>query len=116
LALIALCAAALIRALGGCNLLNIVCVLANQAGLCPNFQNRRDEMNETGRTLITFAIVLAGALFASAIMLKFSPGSSWLAFVGWSVFFVALQLPWLLVTPSTQSSCTAWLARLRKGE
>jgi hypothetical protein len=73
-------------------------------------------MNKTGRTLITFAIILAGALFASALMLKFSPDSSWLAFVGWAVFFVALQLPWLWVTPSAQSGCTAWLTRFRKGE
>lgn len=72
-------------------------------------------MNKTSRTLITFAIVLAGALFASALMLKLSPNSSWLAFVGWAIFFAALQLPWFLVTPSAQSSCTAWLARFRKG-
>ena len=72
-------------------------------------------MNKTGRTLITFAIVLAGALFASALMLKLSPNSSWLAFVGWAIFFVALQLPWLLVRPSAQGACTAWLARFRKG-
>jgi len=72
-------------------------------------------MNKIGRTLITFTMVLAGALFASAFMLTFSPGSSWLAFVGWAIFFVALQLPWLLVTPSAQSDCTAWLARFRKG-
>ena len=72
-------------------------------------------MNTTTRTLITFGIVLTGALLASALMLKLSPNSSWLAFVGWVIFFAALQLPWLWVTPSTQSSCTAWLARFRKG-
>ena len=67
-------------------------------------------MNTTTRTLITFGIVLTGALLASALMLKLSPNSSWLAFVGWVViFFAGLQLPWLLVTPSAQSSCTAWL-------
>ena len=72
-------------------------------------------MNKITRTLVTFGIVLAGALLASAIMLKVSPNSSWLAFAGWAVFFAALQLPWLWVTPSAQSSCTAWLARFRKG-
>ncbi len=72
-------------------------------------------MNKTTRMLITFGIVLAGALLASALMLKLSPNSSWLAFVGWAIFFTALQLPWLLVTPTAQSSCTAWLARFRKG-
>ncbi|MGI9066026.1 MAG: hypothetical protein ACR2HX_06435 [Pyrinomonadaceae bacterium] len=72
-------------------------------------------MNTITRTLTTFGIVLTGALLASALMLKLSPNSSWLAFVGWVIFFAALQLPWLLVTPSAQSSCTAWLARFRKG-
>lgn len=73
-------------------------------------------MNKTGRTLITFIVVLAGALFASALMLRFNSGSSWPAFVGWAIFFVALQLPWMWITPSAQNSCTAWLARFRKGE
>ena len=73
-------------------------------------------MNKTNRTLITFGIVVTGAFLASAVMLKLSPNSSWLAFVGWSIFFVALQLPWLLTTSSTENSCTAWLARFRKGE
>jgi hypothetical protein len=72
-------------------------------------------MNKTTRTLITFGIVMAGALLASVVMIKLSPNSSWLAFVGWAIFFAALQLPWLLVTPSAQSTCTAWLARFRKG-
>jgi hypothetical protein len=70
-------------------------------------------MNKTSRMLMTFAIVLAGALFASALMLKLSPNSSWLAFVGWAIFFAALQLPWLLVSPAGQNRCTAWLARFR---
>ena len=73
-------------------------------------------MNKAGRMLITFTIVLAGALFASALMLKLSPNSSWLALVGWAIFFVALQLPWLWVPRSAQNSCTAWLARFRKGQ
>ena len=72
-------------------------------------------MNKRTRMLVTLAIVLAGALFASALMLKFSPNSSWLAFVGWVIYFSVLQLPWLLLTPSTQSRCTAWLTRFRKG-
>jgi len=72
-------------------------------------------MNKTTRTLVTFAIVLAGSLLASALMLRLSPNSSWLAFVGWVIFFAALQLPWLWVTPSAQTSCTAWLARFRRG-
>ncbi len=72
-------------------------------------------MNKTTRALISLAIVLAGALLASALMLKLSPNSSWLAFTGWAIFFVALQLPWLLFTSAAQNSCTAWLTRFRKG-
>lgn len=73
-------------------------------------------MNKTGRLLMSFTIVLASALLASALMLKFSPQSSWLAFAGWVVFFLSLQLPWLWIKPSAQTRCTAWLTRLRKGE
>jgi hypothetical protein len=73
-------------------------------------------MNKSDRTLISIAIVLAGALFASTLMLKLSPNSSWLAFVGWAILLVALQLPWLFATPPARSGCTAWLTRFRKGE
>lgn len=73
-------------------------------------------MNKTGRTLLTLTIALAAALFAAALMVKFSPGSSRLAFVGWAVFFLSLQLPWLWVKPSARSSCTSRLARFRGAE
>ena len=72
-------------------------------------------MNKTSRILIMLAIVLAGALLASAVMVKFTPDASWLAFVGWTIFFVALQAPFLFIQ-SAQNSCMAWLVRFRKGE
>ncbi|MDQ3750802.1 MAG: hypothetical protein M3367_17555 [Acidobacteriota bacterium] len=72
-------------------------------------------MNKTSRTLITVAIVLTGALLASVVMVKFTPDASWLAFVGWTVFFVSLQAPFLFLE-SAQNTCMAWLVRFRKGE
>ena len=72
-------------------------------------------MNKTSRTIITVAIVLTGAVLASALMLKFTPNDSWLAFAGWIIFFVAIQSPFLLIQ-SAQDGCTAWLTRFRKGE
>jgi hypothetical protein len=72
-------------------------------------------LNKTSRTLITVVIVLAGAMLASALMLKFTPDGSWPAFIGWIIFFVAIQSPFLFIQ-SAQASCTAWLARFRKGE
>ena len=73
-------------------------------------------MRRTGRTLFVLAVILVGALLASALMLMLVPKSSWLAFVGWVIFFVAIQVPWLWVTPSAQGGCTAWLARFREGD
>jgi hypothetical protein len=72
-------------------------------------------MKKTGRTLITTAIILAGALFASGVMVWFTPNSSWLAFIGWTIFFATLQAPFLFI-PSAQNTCVGWLARFRKGE
>jgi hypothetical protein len=68
-------------------------------------------MNKTSRT--TMAFVLAGAILASALMQQFTPNDSWLAFIGWVVFFVAIQSPFLFIQ-STRDGCMAWLARLRK--
>lgn len=72
-------------------------------------------MTRTIRRLLTFTIVLASAIFASVILRKLSPDSSWLALVGWAIFFAALQLPWIVASPSSQNSCSAWLGRFRKG-
>lgn len=72
-------------------------------------------MNKTSRTPITVAVILAGAMAASAVMVKFTPDASWLAFIGWTVFFVAIQAPFLFLE-SVQNSCMAWLVRFRKGE
>ena len=72
-------------------------------------------MNKTSRTIITLAVVLAGAMLASALMLKFTPNDSWLAFIGWIVFFVAIQVPFLFVR-SAQDGCMAWLNRFQRGE
>ena len=72
-------------------------------------------MNKTGRMLITIAIVLAGSLMASALMVKFTPNASWLVFIGWTLFFVALQAPFVFIQ-SAQNTCMAWLVRFRKGE
>ena len=72
-------------------------------------------MKKTGRKVITVALVLAAAMLASAVMVKFTPNASWLALIGWTIFFVALQAPFLFLQ-SAQNSCMAWLVRFRKGE
>ncbi len=66
------------------------------------------------RKLVILSIVLAGALLASAIMQKFTPNQSWMAFVGWVIFFLAIQLPWILATQKNYDNCTALFNRLRK--
>lgn len=71
-------------------------------------------MDKTGQRLILAAFALAGALLASALMLMFTPNHSWLAFVGWVIFFLALQSPLFLASRASQESCTAWLSRLRR--
>jgi hypothetical protein len=65
-------------------------------------------MSKLGHPLVTLAIILVGALLAALIMLQLSSGSSLLAFIGWTVFFVTLQLPWLWV--SRAGNCMAWLS------
>lgn len=72
-------------------------------------------MNKKGQTLIIIAIVLSGALLAAAVMLKFTPNASWLAFIGWTIFFVTLQAPFLFIQ-SARNTCMAWLVHFRKGD
>jgi hypothetical protein len=69
-------------------------------------------MNKTGRTLIIVGMSLAGALLASALMIKVTPNDSWAAFAGWVIFFAALQSPLFMFRQSSWLSCAAWLTRL----
>lgn len=66
------------------------------------------------RKLTILLIILGGALLASAIMKKFTPNQSWAAFGGWVIFFIAIQVPWILVSQKKYDSCTAWFGRLKK--
>ena len=70
-------------------------------------------MKKLERILVVLAIVLAGSLGAAGLMNKLTPNSSWLGYIAWTVFFVSLQLPWLLVKPDVLDACTSWL-NLRK--
>ncbi len=70
-------------------------------------------MNEAVKLLITVALASAAALLASALMLKFTPNDSWAAFVGWTIFFLAIQSPMFLAAQTSRGSCTAWLTRHR---
>lgn len=71
-------------------------------------------MDKRGRRLFVLALALAGALLASTAMLMFTTVQSWLAFVGWMVFFLALQSPFFFSSPGSRENCTAWLPRLRR--
>ena len=68
----------------------------------------------TNRKLFILSIILAGSLLASAIMRKFTPNQSWIAFAGWVIFFIAIQVPWILVSQKKHNSCTTWFSRLKK--
>lgn len=71
-------------------------------------------MNMKKGKLIILLIILVGALLAAAIMKKFTPNQSWVAFGGWVIFFIAIQVPWLLVSSEKYNVCTAWFSGLKK--
>ncbi len=73
-------------------------------------------MNNKHPRIITIAFIIAAALLASAVMLRFTPNDSWLAFSGWVIFYLAIQMPLFLYTAKSQESCTAWLSRLSRKE
>jgi uncharacterized membrane protein len=70
-------------------------------------------MNKTTRMLILAGIILASSAFASLLIQIFTTKKSWLAFVGWMIFFASSQAPALLVSRSSERACSGWLNRLR---
>jgi hypothetical protein len=71
-------------------------------------------MNRTGRMFVNAALILAGSVLAALLVKKLTPNVSWAAFVGWVIFFFAVQSPFLLASEESQRSCTAWLSRRRR--
>jgi hypothetical protein len=69
-------------------------------------------MSKTFKRVISATFALAASLLASAIMIKLTPNDSWMAFVGWTIFFLAVQSPIFLLPQNSSSDCTAWLTRL----
>jgi len=70
-------------------------------------------MNKTNRMLILAGIILASATLASLLIQIFSEKKSWLAFIGWVIFFASSQAPALLVSRSSERACSGWWNRLR---
>ena len=73
-------------------------------------------MNKTSQNILAIAFIFAGALIASALMLKVTPNDSWLAFAGWVIFYLSIQVPFFLYTQKSQENCTTWLSRLMRKE
>ena len=62
--------------------------------------------------IILLSVVLAAAILASMLMSYFTPNDSWLSFIGWVVFFLAIQSPFYLLPENSRLNCTAWISRL----
>ena len=69
-------------------------------------------MSKTFKRIISVVFILAATLLASALMITFTLNDSWLAFVGWTIFFLAIQSPIFLLSQNWQVNCTTWLTRL----
>jgi hypothetical protein len=70
-------------------------------------------MNKTSK-IWYFALVLAGVLIASSIMMAVTPQQSILAFIGWAIFFAAVIFPTFILAGNSNADCTAWLQRIFK--
>jgi len=57
------------------------------------------------------ALALAGAVLASSIMVYVSPKNSFLSFMGWIIFFIAIQAPLLFSRSSRQYNCSNWFRK-----
>jgi hypothetical protein len=64
--------------------------------------------------VVNLLIMIAAALVSSAIIKMLTPGASWLAFFGWTVFFVSIQIPFIF-TRMSYTDCLSWFTRSRGG-
>ena len=61
---------------------------------------------------INLLIMIITGLVSSAVIKVLTPGASWLAFFGWTVFFVAVQTPFIF-TRTSYTDCLSWFTRSR---
>ena len=63
---------------------------------------------------VVLIVVLVSSMLATALMGLFTQSMSWLAFVGWVIFFVSLQTSVILAAVRNEpaDACTAWVLRL----
>ncbi|HZS10547.1 MAG TPA: hypothetical protein VFD58_37305 [Blastocatellia bacterium] len=71
-------------------------------------------MKIPAQLLINAAVVMATAALASAITRLLKGDRSWAGFIGWLIFFAAIQSPFLSADESARGNCAAWLARSRR--
>ena len=68
-------------------------------------------MNKQTQKLTLTVLALTSAATASGIMIWLSPKQSILAFVGWIIFFLAIQSP-IFLSQSASNNCADWLTRV----
>jgi hypothetical protein len=71
-------------------------------------------MKRTFPRLTNTVILLATAIEAAAIGMRLSSDGSWWAYVGWIIFFAALQSPYWFGGHAAYKDCLRWL-RFGKG-
>jgi len=63
---------------------------------------------------VVLIVVLVSSMLATALMVLFTQSMSWLASVGWVIFFASLQTSVILAAVRNEpaDACTAWVLRL----
>lgn len=69
-------------------------------------------MNYLRHRLLAICVILVAALVGSALIAD--AGDSWIEFLSWAVFLVAINVPFLLTSADSQRKCTAWLYGARR--
>ncbi len=64
--------------------------------------------------IATMVIGLIVSLLAAGLTTLVLEANSWLAYIGWLIFFASLQAPFILSAAKTGKTdpCTSWLLRL----
>lgn len=59
-------------------------------------------------------VAIAGAILSAVILVFLTPNSSFVAFLGWVVFFIAIQAPFFMSTRANPYDCRKWFSKRKQ--
>jgi inner membrane protein involved in colicin E2 resistance len=64
--------------------------------------------------IMSVLVAIGGAILSAIVLVLLTPNSSFLEFLGWVVFFIAIQAPFFISTKTGYYGCGKWFSKRKQ--